>query len=99
MSLLGAYAITFIASFCSLVIEMVAGRILAPFVGVSLYTWTSIIGVILAGISIGAYIGGKLVDRFPHGGPLPCCFFSQVSRPSPSFPSPIWSPPTGSPSP
>lgn len=65
MSLLEAYIIMFIASFCSLVIEMVAGRILAPFVGVSIYTWTSIIGVILAGISIGAYIGGKLVDRFP----------------------------------
>ena len=65
MSLLEAYIITFIASFCSLVIEMVAGRILAPFVGVSLYTWTSIIGVILAGISIGAYIGGRLIDRFP----------------------------------
>ncbi len=66
MTLLEAYIITFIASFCSLVIEMVAGRILAPFVGVSLYTWTSIIGVILAGISIGAYIGGKLVDRYPR---------------------------------
>ncbi len=65
MNLYEAYIITFIASFCSLVIEMVAGRILAPFVGVSLYTWTSIIGIILAGISIGAYIGGKLVDRFP----------------------------------
>ena len=65
MSLFEAYVIMFIASFCSLVIEMVAGRILAPFVGVSIYTWTSIIGVILAGISIGAYIGGKLVDRFP----------------------------------
>lgn len=64
MSLLEAYIITFIASFCSLVIEMVAGRILAPFVGVSIYTWTSIIGIILAGISIGAYIGGKLADRF-----------------------------------
>jgi predicted membrane-bound spermidine synthase len=66
MTLYEAYVVTFIASFCSLVIEMVAGRILAPFVGVSLYTWTSIIGVILAGISIGAYIGGKLVDRFPY---------------------------------
>lgn len=64
MSLFEAYIITFIASFCSLVIEMVAGRILAPFVGVSIYTWTSIIGIILAGISIGAYIGGKLADRF-----------------------------------
>ena len=55
MTLLEAYIITFTASFCSLVIEMVAGRILAPFVGVSIYTWTSIIGVILAGISIGVY--------------------------------------------
>lgn len=60
-----AYIITFIASFCILVIEIVAGRILAPFVGVSLYTWTSIIGVVLAGISVGAYLGGKLADRFP----------------------------------
>jgi spermidine synthase len=65
MNLLEAYIIMFIASFCTLVIEMVAGRILAPFVGVSIYTWTSIIGVILTGISIGAYIGGKLVDRWP----------------------------------
>jgi spermidine synthase len=36
----------------------------APYVGVSLYTWTSIIGVILAGISLGNYLGGKLADRW-----------------------------------
>lgn len=60
-----ANIIVFIASFCTLVIELVAGRIMAPYVGVSLYTWTSIIGVVLAGISIGAYIGGLLADRFP----------------------------------
>ncbi len=66
MNIVYAYIITFIASFCMLVIEIVAGRILAPFVGVSLYTWTSIIGVVLAGISIGAYLGGKLADRFPE---------------------------------
>ena len=65
MNLLAAYVITFIASFCILVIEIVAGRILAPFVGVSLYTWTSIIGIVLAGISIGAYVGGRIADRFP----------------------------------
>ncbi|HMK60665.1 MAG TPA: fused MFS/spermidine synthase [Dissulfurispiraceae bacterium] len=65
MNIYSAYIITFIASFCILVIEIVAGRILAPFVGVSLYTWTSIIGVVLAGISIGAYLGGRLADRFP----------------------------------
>lgn len=65
MNLIAAYIITFTASFCILVIEIVAGRILAPFVGVSLYTWTSIIGIVLAGISIGAYVGGKIADRFP----------------------------------
>jgi spermidine synthase len=65
MNIITAYIIAFIASFCILVIEIVAGRILAPFVGVSLYTWTSIIGVVLAGISIGAYLGGNLADRFP----------------------------------
>src|SRR5512137_11521 len=60
-----ANVVVFIASFCTLVIELVAGRIMAPYVRVSLYTWTSIIGVVLAGISIGAYLGGIIADRFP----------------------------------
>ncbi len=65
MPTLMPYAVVFIASACGLVIEIVAGRILAPLVGVSLYTWTSIIGVILAGMSLGNYLGGHLADRFP----------------------------------
>lgn len=65
-----ANIIVFIASFCTLVIELVAGRVMAPYVGVSLYTWTSIIGVILAGISIGAYLGGLLADRYPRPSTL-----------------------------
>ena len=67
----GAAAIVFVASFCLLVIELVAGRILAPYVGVSLYTWTSIIGVVLAGISIGAWAGGALADRYDPRSLLP----------------------------
>jgi spermidine synthase len=58
-----ACAIVFIASFCTLVIELIAGRIMAPYIGVSLYTWTSIIGVVLAGISLGNYVGGRIADR------------------------------------
>jgi len=60
-----ANALVFTSSFCVMVIELVASRILAPHIGVSLYTWTSIIGVILAGIAIGNFLGGKLADRYP----------------------------------
>ncbi|MBI2329542.1 MAG: fused MFS/spermidine synthase [Chloroflexi bacterium] len=60
-----ANTIAFISSFCVMVIELIASRILAPHIGVSLYTWTSIIGVILAGIALGNYVGGKIADRRP----------------------------------
>ncbi len=57
------YLIVFISSGCIMILELVAGRIIAPWVGVSLYTWTSVIGVVLAGISLGNYLGGWLADR------------------------------------
>ncbi|MFC1847526.1 fused MFS/spermidine synthase [Chloroflexota bacterium] len=60
-----ANAIAFVSSFCVMVIELIAARILAPYIGVSLYTWTSIIGVILAGMALGNYLGGKLADKNP----------------------------------
>jgi spermidine synthase len=56
--------IVFVSNVCIMVLELVAGRIIAPYVGVSLYTWTSVIGVILAGISLGNYLGGWLADRW-----------------------------------
>ena len=64
------YVIVFAASACGLIIEIVAGRLLAPTVGVSLYTWTSVIGVVLAGISAGNYLGGRVADRFPSATTL-----------------------------
>ncbi len=69
-----ASAIVFIGSFCTLVIELIAGRIMAPYIGVSLYTWTSIIGVTLAGISFGNYAGGWLADRMASRGVLGALF-------------------------
>jgi nitrate/nitrite transporter NarK len=59
----GAFA--FLGNGCLLVLELVAGRILAPTVGVSLYTWTAVIGVVLAGLSLGSWLGGKIADRRP----------------------------------
>ena len=53
----------------SLVVEIVAGRMLAPYVGMSLYTWTSIIAVVLAGFSVGHWWGGHIAER-PAGKAL-----------------------------
>ena len=57
------HAIVFFSSACIMVIELVAGRLIARHLGSSLYTWTSIIGVVLAGMSIGNYIGGRMADK------------------------------------
>jgi SAM-dependent methyltransferase len=46
-----------------LVLEILAGRLMAPYVGVSLETFTGIIGTILAGIALGSALGGRLADR------------------------------------
>ena len=59
-----AYLIVFASSACALALEIVAGRILAPHLGVSLYTWTSVIGVVLAGVSLGSFAGGWAADRW-----------------------------------
>jgi len=89
-----AYGLVFLASGCSLVLEILAGRILAPYLGVSLYTWTSIIGVILAGITFGNYLGGLLADRMAARS----CAGSSSTRRSPSWRRWCWPlpPPTGS---
>ena len=46
-----------------LVLEILAGRLMAPYLGVTLETFTGIIGTVLAGISLGAWWGGRLADR------------------------------------
>lgn len=49
-----------------MIVELVAGRIISRHVGQSLYTWTSVISVILAGISLGNLAGGWIADRWPR---------------------------------
>jgi MFS family permease len=64
----------FLANGCLLVLELVAGRILAPEVGVSLNTWTAVIGVVLAGLVVGNWLGGILADRRPGRSVLSLLF-------------------------
>src|SRR5262245_57691872 len=63
--LAGIGLIIFFANAALLVLQLVAGRLLAPFIGSSLETWTSIIGVFLLGIALGNAFGGRIADRYP----------------------------------
>jgi spermidine synthase len=46
-------------------LEITASRVLAPFFGNSLFVWGALIGVVLAGLSLGYWAGGALADRLP----------------------------------
>ena len=73
MSPVVARSLVFFTSAAVLVFEILAGRLLAPYVGVTLETFTAIIGTVLAGISLGAWLGGRAADRFSPArllGPL-----------------------------
>jgi predicted membrane-bound spermidine synthase len=70
-----AAAIVGLTSFCSMALELSASRLLAPEVGVSLYSWTGIIGVILAAMALGNLLGGWLADRWPRTELLGLCLF------------------------
>lgn len=48
-----------------MILEIVGSRILAPYLGTSIFVWTSLIGIILASLSLGYYQGGKLADSNP----------------------------------
>ena len=49
-----------------MILEMVGARVLAPYLGSSIIVWTSIIGVMLAFMSLGYWLGGRLADRRPE---------------------------------
>ncbi len=70
-----AWTLSFIAGFLLMVLELTASRIMAPLMGTSLYTWTAVIGVVLMGLSFGAYAGGRVIDRWPHLRTLGYVFF------------------------
>lgn len=67
--------LAFLGSAGVMSIEMVAGRLMSIYAGAGLYTWTSVIGVVLGGITAGNLIGGRLADRFPAREALSALFF------------------------
>jgi predicted membrane-bound spermidine synthase len=55
--------VNFVTGGVILTFELVASRIITPYIGGTIYTWTSIIGVILAALATGYWYGGKLADE------------------------------------
>lgn len=57
--------LAFISGFIIMAIELLGGRILAPYFGSSIYVWGSIITVFMLSLSVGYLIGGKLTLHNP----------------------------------
>ena len=55
--------IIFMSGIMVMVLEMVGARLMAPHVGTSIIVWTSLIGVVLAFLALGAWLGGRLADK------------------------------------
>ncbi len=60
------FVVVFITGAAVLIIEVAAIRILAPYFGNTLFTISSIIGVVLGALSVGYYVGGIFADRYPR---------------------------------
>ena len=58
-----AGALVFTTSAAVLILEILAGRLVAPYVGDSLETYSGVIGTVLAGIALGTWVGGWAADR------------------------------------
>ncbi|KTG21840.1 glycosyl transferase [Pseudoalteromonas sp. XI10] len=59
------YFLAFSSGFCIMGIELLGGRILAPYFGSSVHIWGSIITVFMLSLSFGYLLGGKLSTRNP----------------------------------
>ncbi len=57
------YFLAFTSGFSIMCIELLAGRILAPFFGSSVHIWGSIITVFMLSLALGYLFGGKLSTR------------------------------------
>ncbi len=62
--------LVFIAGLVTLGMELSAARLLDPWFGNSILVWAALIGLVLACLSLGYWLGGKVADRRPSASLL-----------------------------
>ncbi|WP_051012856.1 fused MFS/spermidine synthase [Gallaecimonas xiamenensis] len=62
------FTLAFTSGFSIMAVELLGGRILAPYFGSSIYVWGSIITVFMVALSLGYLIGGRLSLHEPGLG-------------------------------
>ncbi len=56
-------AVAFTSGWVIMMLEILGGRVLAPFFGYSVYQWGALIGVVMSALALGYYLGGRVGDR------------------------------------
>lgn len=65
----------FITGGAIMMLELTGSRVLSPYAGTSIFVWTNLIGIILASLSIGYFLGGKFADKNPSPSKLSWIIF------------------------
>lgn len=64
----------FVGGLAIMAVEMTATRMMSPYFGTSIFIWTNVIGIIMAALALGYWLGGKIADRYPN----PKVFFTMI---------------------